>query len=185
MLSLAIRTAAPSSACNMVMHTPQPALPHSRTPAPLAAAATLLHTSATLPGRQVVPVTIYHLSMTHAHRIHAHTHTHTTAFCYWAHQGAYVCVRVRVRESVCGPQAKAFNMQFMFATRSITGNSHMPSTHRYVEAWASHAPKNRRNQASEWAHKLLLVGMDRPCGKSKSSSKTKLDYFVRSVWSEV
>lgn len=148
------------------------------------AAVTLQHASAMLPAaRQVVPVTIYHLSMTHAHCSHTRTHTQTRTYTL-AHS----------RTVISGPQAKAFNMQFMFATRSITGNSHMPSTQWYVEAFALATPpktaaiKQAGRQAGRRASRVgaqIAVSGHGSCGKSKSSSKTKLDYFVRSTWSVV
>lgn len=139
---------------------------------PLQSHSFLIRTSTTLPAcRQVEPVTIYHLSMTHAQHIRTRTHTHTLA-------------ESQREQCMCGPLAKAFNMQFMFATRSITGNSHMPSTQRNV--WGVGRPRPPQSSCAGMRRVGAQIavsghGSAWPCGKSKSSSKTKLDYFMRSV----
>lgn len=111
---------------------------------------------------------------------HTYTNTHTVTHTRTPTEGEW-------EQCMCGPLAKAFNMQFMFATRSITGNSHMPSTQRNV--WGVGRPRPPQSSCAGMRRVGAQIavsghGSAWSCGKSKSSSKTKLDYFMRSVGGE-
>jgi len=133
------------------------------------------NTSTTLPGRQVVPVTIYHLSMTHAYHTHTHSHTHYAHYCILPLSSSVtvcvsviVCVGRRQKHLTCSLCLPQDLLQEIHICRVRIGMlRRKPTTPTTIKR------ASRRTNCCKWAW---------PCGKSKSksSSKTKLDYFVRS-----